>query len=129
MFLEKLFGNTFGMIWLIIFSLAVFALIVWLLVKKDKMITKINTSKVEEKEVVITTEVKSQNVKKEDVVAPIKEEKKTEEKTSEYEIVEVDGLFKVRKVGSERTIRKFITKKEAVEYVKEKENDWSKINR
>ena len=123
MFLEKLFGNTFGMIWLIIFSLAVFALIVWLLVKKDKMITKINTSKVEEKEVVITTEVKSQNVKKEDVVAPIKEEKKTEEKTSEYEIVEVDGLFKVRKVGSERTIRKFITKKEAVEYVKEKEND------
>ena len=123
MFLEKLFGNTFGMIWLIIFSLAVFALIVWLFVKKDKMITKINTSKVEEKEVVITTEVKSQNVKKEDVVAPIKEEKKTEEKTSEYEIVEVDGLFKVRKVGSERTIRKFITKKEAVEYVKEKEND------
>lgn len=129
MFLEKMFGNTFGMIWLIIFSLAVFALIVWLLVKKDKMITKINTSKVEEKEVVITTEVKSQNVKKEEVVAPIKEEKKTEEKTSEYEIVEVDGLFKVRKVGSERTIRKFITKKEAVEYVKEKENDWSKINR
>ena len=129
MFLEKMFGNTFGMIWLIIFSLAVFALIVWLFVKKDKMITKINTSKVEEKEVVITTEVKSQNVKKEDVVAPIKEEKKTEEKTSEYEIVEVDGLFKVRKVGSERTIRKFITKKEAVEYVKEKENDWSKINR
>ena len=128
MFLEKMFGNTFGMIWLIIFSLAVFALIVWLLVKKDKMITKINTSKVEEKEVVITTEVKSQNVKKEEVVAPIKEEKKTEEKTSEYEIVEVDGLFKVRKVGSERTIRKFITKKEAVEYVKEKENDWSKIN-
>ena len=123
MFLEKMFGNTFGMIWLIIFSLAVFALIVWLLVKKDKMITKINTSKVEEKEVVITTEVKSQNVKKEEVVAPIKEEKKTEEKTSEYEIVEVDGLFKVRKVGSERTIRKFITKKEAVEYVKEKEND------
>ena len=79
MFLEKMFGNTFGMIWLIIFSLAVFALIVWLLVKKDKMITKINTSKVEEKEVVITTEVKSQNVKKEEVVAPIKEEKKTEE--------------------------------------------------
>jgi hypothetical protein len=87
------------------------------------MITKINTSKVEEKEVVTTTEVKSQNVEKEEVVAPIKEEKKTEEKTSEYEIVEVDGLFKVRKVGSERTIRKFITKKEAVEYVKEKEND------
>ena len=123
MFLEKMFGNTFGMIWLIIFSLAVFALIVWLLVKKDKMITKINTSKVEEKDVVTTTEVKSQNVEKEEVVAPIKEEKKTEEKTSEYEIVEIDGSFKVRKTGSERTIRKFPTYEEASNYVKEKEND------
>ena len=131
MFLEKMFGNTFGMIWLIIFSLAVLALIVWLLVKKDKAIAKTNVIKVEENEVVTTGEVKAQEEKKEEVIASVEEikEEKKEEKNSVYEIVEVDGFFKVRKIGSERTIRKFSTRKEAVEYVKEKENDWSKNDR
>ena len=125
MFLEKMFGNTFGMIWLIIFSLAVLSLIIWLLVKKDKIIAKINAFKTEEKEVVKTFEVKVQDDAKEEVIAPVEEikEEKKEEKNSVYEIVEVDGVFKVRKIGSERTIRKFSTRKEAVEYVKEKEND------
>ena len=131
MFLEKMFGNTFGMIWLIIFSLAVLALIVWLLVKKDKAIAKTNVIKVEENEVVTTGEVKAQEEKKEEVIASVEEikEENKEEKNSVYEIVEVDGFFKVRKIGSERTIRKFSTRKEAVEYVKEKENDWSKNDR
>ena len=126
MFLEKMFGNTFGMIWLIIFSLAVLAL-----VKKDKAIAKTNVIKVEENEVVTTGEVKAQEEKKEEVIASVEEikEEKKEEKNSVYEIVEVDGFFKVRKIGSERTIRKFSTRKEAVEYVKEKENDWSKNDR
>ena len=131
MFLEKMFGNTFGMIWLIIFSLAVLSLIIWLLVKKDKIIAKINAFKTEEKEVVKTFEVKVQDDAKEEVIAPVEEikEEKKEEKNSVYEIVEVDGVFKVRKIGSERTIRKFSTRKEAVEYVKEKENDGSKNDR
>ena len=124
MFLEKMFGNTFGMIWLIIFSLAVLSLIIWLLVKKDKIIAKINAFKTEEKEVVKTFEVKVQDDAKEEVIAPVEEikEEKKEEKNSVYEIVEVDGVFKVRKIGSERTIRKFSTRKEAVEYAQSFKN-------
>ena len=38
-----------------------------------------------------------------------------------YEIVEVDNFFKVRKKGSDRTLRKFATLDEAEDFVKEKE--------
>jgi hypothetical protein len=36
MFLEKLFGNTFGLIWLIVFLVVVLGLIVFLFIKKEK---------------------------------------------------------------------------------------------
>lgn len=116
MFLEKMFGNTFGLIWLVIFSLAILALIIWLFVKKDRIVkTDLVSNNMEEK-----VEEKTEET------APIVEEVKEpveEEKKSSYEIVEIDGFFKVRKVGSERTIRKFFTNEEALNYVKEKEND------
>ncbi len=116
MFLEKMFGNTFGLIWLIVFSLAVLALIVWLFIKTDKVV---------ENKPIVSEEQEKVEVSKEEtasVVEAVKEDKK-EEKLSDYEIVEIDGSFKVRKVGSERTIRKFPTYEEASNYVKEKEND------
>lgn len=116
MFLEKMFGNTFGLIWLVIFSLAILALIIWLFVKKDRIVkTDLVSNNMEEK-VEEKTEETAPIV--EEVKEPVKEEKK-----SSYEIVEIDGFFKVRKVGSERTIRKFATNEEALNYVKEKEND------
>lgn len=116
MFLEKMFGNTFGLIWLIVFSLAVLALIVWLFIKTDKVV---------ENKPIVSEEQEKVEVSKEEiasVVEAVKEDKK-EEKLSDYEIVEIDGSFKVRKTGSERTIRKFSTYEEASNYVKEKEND------
>ena len=116
MFLEKMFGNTFGLIWLIVFSLAVLALIVWLFIKTDKVV---------ENKPIVSEEQEKVEVSKEEiasVVEAVKDDKK-EEKLSDYKIVEIDGSFKVRKVGSERTIRKFPTYEEASNYVKEKEND------
>ena len=107
MFLENMFGNLFGLIWLIIFILGIAALIIWLFIKQNK---------VEEGE-------KTETSNDIEVVEEEKKVETVEEKTiSEgYEIVEVDGFFKVRKKGSERTIRKFPTELEAINYVKEKE--------
>ena len=107
MFLENMFGNLFGLIWLIIFILGIAALIIWLFIKQNKV------EEVEKNEI-------SNDV---DVVEEEKKVEVVEEKTiSEgYEIVEQDGFFKVRKKGSERTIRKFATELEAINYVKEKE--------
>lgn len=122
MFLEKMFGNTFGLLWLAIFSLSILALVVWLFIKKDKVVKNDLVSNNREEKVEEKIEVAAPIV--EQTKEPIKEEKK-----SNYEIIEIDGFFKVRKVGSERTIRKFATNEEALSYVKEKENDWSKINR
>ena len=55
----------------------------------------------------------------------VEEEKQPNEEVavvSEYEILESDdGFFRVRKVGSERILRKLETKEEAQEFIKQKE--------
>ena len=81
---------------------------VWLFIKND------NAVKVEEKIEVSDTVESIVEEKQEEVV----EDKEISEV---YEIIEQDGFFKVRKKGSERTIRKFLTELEAINYVKEKE--------
>ena len=162
MFLENLFGSTFGIIWLLVFTVAVLALLVWLVVKKDKEIIEIKVKDEEKVEEVVVAPVEEKvqevkvpfkkeykgflieenennkfEVKKEekvlktfgavedckmfvDVLLLREEESKSD---SAYEIVEVDGFFKVRKKGSERTIRKFETLEEAEDYVREKEDN------
>lgn len=162
MFLENLFGSTFGIIWLLVFTVAVLALLVWLVVKKDKEIIEVKVKEeeklekveevlVEEKEEEVKVHFKKEykgflieenennkfEVKKEEKnlktfttiddckmfidVLLLREEES--EKESLYEIVEIDGFFKVRKRGSDRTIRKFETIEEAEDYVREKENN------
>ena len=110
MLIEKMFGNTFGMIWLIVFLVAIIALIVWLLMRKDRIIEE--DSSIENKE--------DETIKEEIVKEEAVEEKVV---NKEYEIIESeDGFFRVRKIGSERTLRKFATSKEAEDFVKEKES-------
>ena len=120
MFIEKLFGNTFGMVWLIIFLAAVLALMLWIILKKEK----------EEKIVEINEEV---TPVVEEVPVEVKEEvKETVSNDSEYEIIESeDGFFRVRKVGSERTLRKLATRVEAENFIEKRglKHDWSKANR
>lgn len=118
MLLEKLFGNTFGLIWLIVVMVASLGLIVFLFSKKENNnIKKEDVKSVEE--ISINKEVVEQAVNEEIVI----EEKEEVKVASEYEILESnDGFFRVRKVGSDRTLRKFSAKEEAVEFVKQKEN-------
>lgn len=154
MFFEEMFGNLFGLIWLILFSLGVIVLLIWMLIKKD---SKIN--EVEENNEIILINYKNFYIEKKennkfeisdtegkviknfvsledakfyvDALLLRSEEMENEEgKDSLYEIFKSEGFFKVRKKGSERTLRKFDSEEEALNYVKEKENnDWSKINR
>ena len=128
MIIDKLFGNMFGMIFLVVFMLVVLALIIFMFLKKD------NIEDVEEQINDNTHEdIVNEVVEDKENVSSIQEvtvQSSESTSNSEYEIIESeDGFFRVRKVGSERTIRKFSTRKEAVEYVKEKENDWSKNDR
>lgn len=145
MFLEKLFGNIFGLIWLIVFTLGILALLVWMIIKKDKVISEEVVEEVKKEYLkeeysgflIEENENNKYEVKKDDRVLKtfdvvsdakmfidvllLREEEN--QKESVYEIVEIDGFFKVRKKGSERTIRKFATLEEAEKYVKEKEID------
>lgn len=150
MFLENLFGSLFGLIWLIVFIVAVLALLVWAFIKKDKEIIVVEREeeieeKVEEVKSSLKEEYKNFNIEEnENNKFEVKKNEKSlktfdsvedckmfidvllmrnEEKESIYEIVEIDGFFKVRKKGSERTIRKFSTLEEAEDYVREKENN------
>jgi len=119
MFIEKIFGNTFGMIWLVVFMVAVLGLIVFMFVKKDKVLDTEDEKHLE---------VKDEPV--DEVVENKEESENTQESTTEssevtvnteYEIIESeDGFFRVRKVGSERTLRKLATRSEAEEYIKAK---------
>jgi len=125
MFLEKLFGNTFGLIWLIVFMAIVLGLIVFLFVKKEKNEKEIvgDEEKVE-RVVEETSTVEKEEKFEETVIDEVKMEENSVATTSEYEIIESeDGFFRVRKAGTERTLRKFATKEEAVEFVKQKENN------
>lgn len=120
MFIEKMFKNTFGMIWLLVFLAAVFALIVWMFTKKDK-VKEENNELVEE----IKEEVKGEPVVETEVTAiETKVEEKQVEKevlNKEYEIIEgEDGFFRVRKIGAERTLRKFSTRIEAEDFIEKR---------
>ena len=107
MFFDRLFGNVFGYIWLLILVVGIIALFLWVLLKKED-----KTSVLEEKEEVVVEEVV------EDKKNIMVEETK---KDSEYEIiVGEDGFFRVRKVGSERTLRKFATRIEAENFIDKK---------
>lgn len=147
MFFEEMFGNLFGLIWLILFSLGVIVLLIWMLIKKD---SKIN--EVEENNEIILINYKNFYIEKKennkfeisdtegkviknfvsledakfyvDALLLRSEEMENEEgKDSLYEIFKSEGFFKVRKKGSERTLRKFDSEEEALNYVKEKENN------
>lgn len=114
MLLEILFGSTFGLIWLIVFLVAILALIVWLFIKKEKDLENSN-----EKEEIINEKEEANVIEKEEIVE-VKEEIK-ENVNNEYEILESDdGFFRVRKIGSERTLRKFATKMEAEDFVEKR---------
>ena len=65
MLIEKLFGNTFGMIWLVVFMVAVFGLIVFMFVKKDKAVGE-EKQNVEVKEEVIE-EIVENNIRDEEI--------------------------------------------------------------
>lgn len=151
MLLENLFGGIFGFIWLSIFIVGVLSLIVWQLVKKDKVSDKQDSvEKIKEVEEVkeikelIKEEYKGLVIEEvENNIFVVKSEGKIvkkfdkytdckvfidvvflrKENDSNYDIVEIDGSFKVRKKGSERTIRKFDTYEDAENFVKEKENN------
>lgn len=141
MFLERIFGNLFGIIWLGIFTLAILILFIWLLLKKEKNNEIVNN---EEKEYLMETYKEYVIEEKESGEFEVKKEGhilksfnnfgdckifidvlllRDEKRENIYEIIEVDGFFKVRKKGSERTIRKFNVLEDAQDYVKEKENN------
>jgi len=117
MFLEKLFGNTFGLIWLIVFVVAVFALIAWLFVKKEKVVIE---DKIEEI-VNNNDEIVEEATNNKEKVIEEKVEVKEEPISGEYEIIESeDGFFRVRKIGNERTLRKFATRIEAENFIEKR---------
>ena len=137
MFFEKMFGSLFGLIWLVIFIVAVFVLLIREIVRKEKVIKieKELLKEVYKKNIIEENEEGLFEIKKEDgsIVKTFStfEDCKVfidvlllrKEEVSSYEIVEADGFFKVRKIGSSRTIRKFDTEEEAEMYVKEKESN------
>ena len=122
MFIENLFGNVFGIIWLIIFLVAILALIFWVILKKEKEIVleekveESNDEVVEEKEEVRT--IWPTPVMKKEVSEQTKKENVS---NNDYEILESDdGFFRVRKVGTERTLRKFSTRVEAENFIEKR---------
>lgn len=113
MFLEKLFGNTFGLILLIVFMIVVLGIIIFLFVVKEKDIVVING--IDE----FVDEIEN-NSKVSELGSNLEE---NVDNKPEYEIIESeDGFFRVRKIGGERTLRKLSTREEAEEFVRQKEN-------
>ena len=56
-------------------------------------------------------------------VVNVEEKKEVEQISDVYEVIPgEDGFFRVRKIGSDKTLRKFSTLKEADDFVEEKEN-------
>lgn len=136
MFLEKLFGNTFGYVWLIIFMVASLLLIVVLFAKKERTVNNAVKEVSVEKEEIIeeVKETLAENVVEPEKIVEEKvvmvEEVKVEEGLAVdtvqdvingYEIVKsVDGFYRVRKVGSDRTLRKVSTKIEAENFIEKR---------
>ena len=60
----------------------------------------------------------------------MEEKKEVEQISKTYEIMSgEDGFFRVRKIGSDKTLRKFTTRKDADSFIKEKENvSWLILN-
>ena len=115
MFLERLFGNTFGLIWLIIFVAGVLTLIIWMFAKKEVKVD--NESNTEENIV----EEQNQSIVENDFEENVETKEEKPVFNSEYEIIECeDGFFRVRKVGTERTLRKFSTKIEAENFIEKR---------
>lgn len=112
MLFERMFGNIYGYIWLLIFLAAVVALILWIVFKKENNVKIVSEEKKEEmvvKEAVVIEETS------------VAEEKKENNESNEYEIIESeDGFFRVKKVGNERTLRKFSTRIEALNFIDKK---------
>ena len=155
MLLENLFGGVLGFILLCVFIVSTLFFLVYHLVKKDvllyeektvedaKKVTKIKELIKEEYKGFVIEEDENNNFVVKDEVKILKKFDKygdckvfidvislRKESNFNYEIVEIDGFFKVKKKGNERIIRKFVTYQEAENYVKEKENnDWSRTNR
>ena len=135
-----MFSNAFGLTWLIILTLASGALLVFLFIKKEKVVEVI-----EEKRELLKETYNSYLIEeREDGVFEVKKEDGKVEKSfdnfndckifidvlnlrsesdSNYEIFEEDNFFKVRNKGSTRTLRKFTEREEAENYIKEKENN------
>ena len=143
MFLEKIFGNVFGVIWLIIFLLSIGSLLAFVMLKKkDEQVIKEYHKETYKEYSIEENEDGKYDVKKEETLLKTFDsiedckvfvdvvELRNYESTSIYEIVEEEGFFKVKKKDTQRTIRKFSDKIDAENYIKEKENnDWSKTDR
>lgn len=148
MLLENLFGGVLGFILLCGFIVSTLFFLVYQLVKKDvvlyeektvedaKKVTRIKELIKEEYKGFVIEEDENNNFVVKDEVKILKKFDKygdckvfidvislRKESNFNYEIVEIDGFFKVRKKGNERIIRKFVTYQEAENYVKEKENN------
>ena len=150
MFLDKLFGSVFGSIILVLLMVGSAELIVWLYKKNsenEKNIEVKTENLVEKARALYNAEYNGCFIsedqegkfhvldgKNKNVLKTLDNEGdckifidvmvlRTESESSKYEIVEIDGAFKVRKKGSTHVLRKFASREEAVKFVEEKEND------
>lgn len=123
MFLEEMFGNIYGYIWLLIFLVAVVALALWIILKKEKETNDvIEDDNVSSEEVEVKEEIKT--IWPTQVIKPKASEKTKEEIDTNnlYEIIESeDGFFRVKKKGNDRTLRKFSARIEAENFIDKKE--------
>lgn len=109
MYLEKIFSNLYGVIWLLVLLVSLLLLILFILLKKDK-----DVSEEVEKEIIQPEEMNAASVENKDSC-------EEENKNREYEIIESDdGFYRVRKIGNDRTIRKFSTRMEAENYIEKR---------
>ncbi len=109
--MERLFSSSLGIVLLIIFLVAVLVLLIWLLFWKDKGVETKN-----EEETFNEVLIENEDIKKTD-------ERVNENDEQKGYVIEKsdDGFFRVKKVGSDRTLRKFSTLKEAESFVEMKE--------
>lgn len=115
MLLEKMFGSVYGKIWLVIVLIAILTLIVYLLLRKEKVeeLTIEESKEKNKEEIVVEETTETQSV--------AKEQQNESVDYGNFIIVESeDGFFRVRKKDNERTIRKFSTRVEAENYIEKR---------
>lgn len=126
MLLEKIFANLYGVISLISLMVILLGIMMWVLLKKDTNNRQDNVLIKEEKEETVSV---TDTTKEETVIETpdVQQEKgiianvNCDIVNTEYEIVESeDGFYRVKKVGNDRTLRKFSTRIEAENYIEKR---------